>query len=84
MRQMEPRLDIQIKLSRMLSYGFIFSLVPFLSIVSIIIGMRAMKMIHKSEYTLSGSVLACWCIGVGGIEAALLIVYFLPIVLSKV
>lgn len=83
MRHMEPRLDIQIKLSRMLSYGFVFTLVPSLSIVSIIIGMRAFYIIHKSEYVLSGSVLACWCIGIGGIEVAFFIVNFLPILLAK-
>jgi hypothetical protein len=77
---MTPHLNRQIKISKMLSYGFIFTLLPaygILSFVSMIIGVRARRMIKRSEVDLSGIVLAWWCIIVGGIETGAYMVYIL-------
>jgi hypothetical protein len=77
---MTPHLSRQIKISKMLSYGFIFTLLPaygILAFVSMIIGVRARRMIKQSEIDLSGIVLAWWCIIVGGIETVAYMVYIL-------
>jgi hypothetical protein len=68
---MTPHLNRQIKISKLLSYGFIFTLPPLcgiLSFVSVIIGVRAIRMIKRSQVKLSGIVLSWWCIIVGGVE----------------
>ena len=75
---MTPHLDKQIKISKMLSYGFVFTIMPsigMLSILSLIIGVKARRMIKQSESRLSGIVLAWWCIIVGGINTLAFIVY---------
>jgi hypothetical protein len=77
---MTPHLNRQIKISKMLSYGFIFTLLPtygILSFVSVIIGVRARGMIKQSQIDLSGIVLAWWCITVGGVETVAYMVYIL-------
>jgi hypothetical protein len=77
---MTPHLNRQIKISKMLSYGFIFTLLPvlgILSFVSVIIGVRARRMIKQSEVNLSGIVLSWWCIIVGGVRSIAFIVYII-------
>jgi hypothetical protein len=77
---MTPYLNRQIKLSKMLSYGFVFTLLPalgILSLISVIIGVKARRMIKQSEARLSGIVLAWWCIVVGAIRIVAFVVYVL-------
>jgi hypothetical protein len=77
---MTPHLNRQIKISKMLSYGFIFTLLPaygILPLVSVIIGVSARRTIKQSEIDLSGIVLAWWCIIVGGVEAVAYMAYIL-------
>jgi hypothetical protein len=74
---MTPYLNRQIKLSKMLSYGFVFTLLPtlgILSLFSVIIGVKARRMIKQSEVSLSGIVLAWWCIVVGAIRTVYVLV----------
>jgi undecaprenyl pyrophosphate phosphatase UppP len=65
-----PDLELQIKVSKMLALGFVFSIVPLAGIgsfIAFISGVRALRMINESETKLSGKFLAWWCIIVGGL-----------------
>jgi len=73
---MTPNLDRQIRISKLLSYGFVFTLLPSLSIVSVFIGLKAMRMIKRSDVHLSGIVLAWWCIVVGVINTIIVTIFF--------
>ena len=73
---MTSQLERQIRLSRMLSMGFVFTIPPawLFSCVSVFIGVWAMIIINRSTEPMSGRVMAWWCIIVGGLQnlAALL------------
>ena len=57
-----PNLELQIKTSKVLSRGFIFSIVWLAGI-----GLQARKLINQSDSEISGIKMAWWCIIVGGI-----------------
>ena len=66
----QQTLELQIKVSKMLSNGFIFSIVGLVgigSLISLILGLRAMKIIRQSEGKIVGAKLAWWCIIIGGL-----------------
>jgi hypothetical protein len=66
-----PQLERQIRLSRMLSLGFVFTIWPAslaTSCVSVFIGVRAMIVINESTEPMAGRVMAWWCIIVGGLQ----------------
>lgn len=59
----------------MLGYGFAFSLVVIGgvgSVVALVIGLRARRMIKRSGGELTGLRLAWWCIIAGGVGTAVL------------
>jgi hypothetical protein len=65
------QLERQIRLSRMLSLGFVFTIWPaawMTSCVSVFIGVRAMIVISESTEPMAGRVIAWWCIIVGGLQ----------------
>jgi hypothetical protein len=65
------QLERQIRLSRMLSLGFVFTIWPaaaMTSCVSVFIGVRAMIVINESTEPMAGRVIAWWCIIVGGLK----------------
>jgi len=65
------RLERQIRLSRMLSIGFVFTIWPaawMTSCASIFIGVRAMIVINESTEPMAGRVMAWWCIIVGSLQ----------------
>ena len=57
-----PIFELQIKTSKVLSRGFIFSIVWLAGI-----GLQARKLINQSDSEISGIKMAWWCIIVGGI-----------------
>jgi hypothetical protein len=66
-----PQLERQIRLSRMLSLGFVFTIWPaarMTACVSVFIGVRAMIIINESTAPMAGRVIAWWCIIVGGLQ----------------
>jgi hypothetical protein len=66
-----PQLERQIRLSRMLSLGFVFTIWPasgLTSCVSVFISVRAMIVISESTKPIAGRVIAWWCIIVGGLQ----------------
>lgn len=69
-----PNLELQIKVSKMLSCGFIFSIVwlgGFGSLIALISGLRARKIINQSNGEIIGMKMSWWCIitGIAGIIA---------------
>jgi hypothetical protein len=69
------RLEQQVRVSRMLADGFMFSIVWLAGIGSLIAftkGLRAMKIIQQSNGELTGAVMAWWCIIVGGLGTIIL------------
>ena len=77
-----PNLELQIKVSKILSRGFVFSIVWLGGIGSLIAfasGLQARKIIKKANGEIVGIKMAWWCIIVGAlgmITFPLLIVYF--------
>jgi hypothetical protein len=68
---MTPQPERQIKLSRMLSMGFAFTISPAafaFSSVSVFIGVKAMAIISESSEPMTGRVMAWWCIIVGSLQ----------------
>lgn len=66
----QTELELQVKVSKILSRGFIFSIVwlgGVGSLMAVILGIRALRIIKNSETKLSGKVLAWWCIVLGGL-----------------
>jgi hypothetical protein len=73
-----PQLERQIRLSRMLSLGFVFTIWPaawMTSCVSVFIGVRAMIVINESTEPMAGRVIAWWCIIVGSLQNLAMLLY---------
>lgn len=65
-----PHLELQIKVSKILSRGFIFSIVWLAgigSLIAFISGLQARQMINRSGGEIGGLKLAWWCIIVGAL-----------------
>ena len=63
-----PNLELQIKVSKILSRGFVFSIVwlaGFGSLIAVISGFQALKIINRSQDKIAGIKMAWWCIIVG-------------------
>jgi hypothetical protein len=84
---MTPQLERQIKLSRMLSLGFVFTIWPaawMTSCVSVFIGVRAMIVINGSSQPMAGRVMAWWCIIAGSLQNMVALFYLLLYFLREV
>jgi hypothetical protein len=71
----ESDLRMQIKVSKLLSIGFVFSIVWLAglgSLIALVIGLRARNLIRKAGGRIAGSGVAWWCIIAGGIGVVLL------------
>lgn len=65
-----PNLELQIKVSKILSRGFVFSILCIGgvgSLIAFISGLKARKLISQSEGNLAGIRMARWCIIVGAL-----------------
>lgn len=77
-----PNLELQVKVSKILSRGFVFSIVwlgGIGSLIAFISGLQAMRIIDKSKGQIGGIKMAWWCIIVGllgMIGLPLLIIYY--------
>jgi hypothetical protein len=63
-----PQMALQLRVSKMLGYGFAFSIVcagVVGSLIALIIGLRARRLIRQSDVEISGIRMAWWCIVVG-------------------
>ncbi|MEK7723318.1 MAG: hypothetical protein AAB336_03140 [Acidobacteriota bacterium] len=81
--EIPPNLELQIKVSKILSRGFIFSIVWLAgigSLMALILGLRARKIIIESANEIGGIKMAWWCIIVGGLG----VIIWLYIVISYI
>jgi len=68
MENKSPNLDLQIRVSKILSRGFIFSIVwlgGIGSLIAFISGLYAMRIIDKSKEQIGGIKMAWWCMIAG-------------------
>lgn len=82
----DPKLALQVRVSKMLGYGFAFSLVWAAgvgSIIALIIGLRARKLIRKSNDEISGIKMAWWCIIVGAAGVLTVLPYVVWLLLTS-
>ena len=73
--EIPPNLELQIKVSKILANGFVFSLVwlgGIGSLIAFISGLRARKIINDSNGEISGLKMAWWCIIVGALGTIIL------------
>jgi hypothetical protein len=71
----DRRLEQQVRVSKMLADGFMFSIVwlgGVGSLIAFIKGLRAMKIIRQSNGELTGTAMAWWCIIFGGLGTVIL------------
>jgi hypothetical protein len=71
----DPKLALQVRVSKMLGVGFVLSLVGtggVSSLIALIIGLRARKIIKESGGEISGVRMAWWCIIVGAVGTLVL------------
>ncbi len=70
-----PGLELQIRVSKMLSLGFVFTIMAIGglgSLTALILGLKAMKIINQSHGEIVGIRLAWWCIIVGALGTIIL------------
>lgn len=75
-----PNLNLQIKVSKILSRGFVFSIVWLAgigSLIAIISGIQALRLIKKSQKEIVGTKMAWWCIIVGSLGILFMSYYFI-------
>jgi hypothetical protein len=83
--QDDPKLALQVRVSKMLGYGFAFSQVWAAgvgSIIALIIGVRARRLIRQSNGEVSGIGMAWWCIIVGAFGALTILPYVIWLLLN--
>ena len=76
--QRDPKLALQVRVSKMLGYGFAFSIVwagGVGSLIALIIGLRARKLIRESGGEISGMRMAWWCIAAGALGIVTILPY---------
>jgi hypothetical protein len=70
-----PNLELQIKVSKILSRGFVFSIVwlgGVGSLIAFISGLQARKIINQSNGKIAGLKMAWWCIIAGALGMIIL------------
>jgi hypothetical protein len=69
---MSNDLELQIKVSKMLGMGFVCSILTIggiTSLIALILGLKARRIINQSGRAITGIRLAWWCIIAGGLGA---------------
>ena len=82
-----PHLESQVRVSKMLGVGFALSLYPSAgvgSLIALLIGIRALRIIRHSEGEVAGRGLAWWCIAVGALGLATVAPYVAWLVVEAV
>jgi len=76
-------LEQQLKVSKMLSMGFVLSITGIFgvgSLIALILGIKASRIIRKSNGTINGAFMAWWCIVAGAVGTLI----FLPLTIMLV
>lgn len=79
----ESDIQLQLRVSRMLGYGFAFSIVwlgGFGSLTALLIGFRARSIIKSSRGELRGLKMAWWCIIVGAVGVGIVLPYTIELI----
>lgn len=66
----QQNLQLQMRVSKILSVGFAFSLVWLAgigSLIALLLGVKALRLINSSNREIAGSKMAWWCIIVGAV-----------------
>jgi hypothetical protein len=77
--QVAPQLALQVRVSRMLGYGFVFSISALGgvgSLIAVIIGLRARRIIKASGGEVTGIGMAWWCIVAGALGVGFQLAYW--------
>ena len=83
---MSPDLNEQLRVSKMLSYGFVLSILGvggIASMIAIVLGLKARRIIKQSNSEISGIKMAWWCIIVGGLGTVLLPTIMIALLLNE-
>ena len=77
-------LEQQVKVSRMLAMGFVFSIaLPLVgSLMAVIFGLKGRRIINASEGRIGGRLIAWWCILAGAIGTLLALIGFINLIRS--
>ncbi|HEX6182961.1 MAG TPA: hypothetical protein VFZ44_03550 [Pyrinomonadaceae bacterium] len=78
-------MTLQLRVSKMLGYGFAFSIVwagGVGSLIALVIGLRARKLIRQADGEVAGIRMAWWCIIAGTLGLAALAPYVLWLLLT--
>jgi uncharacterized membrane protein len=73
--RLPPGLELQIRVSKILCLGFVFTIMSLGglgSLVALILGLKARKIINQSHGEIIGIRLAWWCIIIGALGTILL------------
>jgi hypothetical protein len=73
--EVSSKLELQVKVSKILANGFVFSLIwlgGIGSLIAFISGLRARKIINRSNGEIGGIKMAWWCIIVGAFGTIIL------------
>jgi hypothetical protein len=84
--QIPPNLELQVKVSKILSRGFVFSIVwigGIGSFIAFISGLKARKIINQSNGELAGLKMAWWCIIVGGVGTIVAPLTIISVVMNQ-
>ncbi len=82
----DPELPLQVQVSKTLGLGFVLSATGIFgigSLVALMIGLKARRIINNSEGRISGSRMALWCIVVGALGSLILIPLTVAMVLKQ-
>lgn len=78
-------LEQQVKVSKMLGMAFVLSITGFVgvgSLIALILGLRAGRIIRASQGTISGGVMAGWCILAGALGTLIFPILIIPSILK--
>ncbi|HYX71979.1 MAG TPA: hypothetical protein VE732_04355 [Nitrososphaera sp.] len=83
---MTTKLELQVKVSKMLALGFVLSIVGIGglgSLAAMILGFKAKRLIKQSNGEIAGIRMAWWCIIVGALGTLILPPLLISVIIGK-
>jgi hypothetical protein len=80
-------LDLQVKVSKMLGMAFVLSITGLFgvgSLIALILGWKARRIIQASEGRVSGRVMAWWCILTGALGTLIVLVAAMTLIVGAI
>ena len=84
--RLPPGLELQIRVSKILCLGFVFTIMSLGglgSLVALILGLKARKIINQSHGEIVGIRMAWWCILIGALGTIILPLLIIPYVINS-